>query len=42
MELMAPFWSGKHHRVVKGLSVVTLYYTDVQGRSPAVNYRVYD
>jgi hypothetical protein len=39
---VAHFWSGKHHRVVKGLSLVTLCYTDVQGRSLAVNYRVYD
>ena len=27
---------------VKGLSLVTLYYTDPQGRSLPVNYRVYD
>ena len=26
--------------MVKGLSLVTLYYTDVQGRSLPVNYRV--
>lgn len=42
MELVAHFWSGKHHRVVKGLNLVTLYYTDPQGRSLPVNYRVYD
>jgi hypothetical protein len=42
MELVGHFWSGKHHRAVKGLSLVTLYYTDVQGRSLPVNYRVYD
>lgn len=40
MELVAHFWSGKHHRVVKGLSLVTLYYSDVQERSLPVNYRV--
>jgi hypothetical protein len=42
---MAPvghFWSGKHHAVVKGLSLVTLYCTDPQRRSLPVNYRVYD
>src|SRR4051812_6076968 len=33
MELVAYFWSGKHHAVVKGLNLVTLYYTDPQGRS---------
>ena len=42
MALVAHFWSGKHHRVVKGLNLVTLYYTDLQGRSLPVNYRVYD
>ncbi len=40
--LVGHFWSGKHHRVVKGLSLITLYYTDPQGRSLPVNYRVYD
>jgi len=35
-------YSQKMDRVVKGLSLVTLYYTDLQGRSLPVNYRVYD
>ena len=42
MERVAYVWSGKHHRVVKGLNLITLYYTDPQGRSLPVNYRVYD
>ena len=42
MEWVGYHWSGKHHRVVKGLSLITLYYTDPQGRSLPVNYRVYD
>lgn len=42
MELVGHFWSGKHHRVVKGLNLITLYYTDIQGRSLPINYRVYD
>lgn len=42
MELVTHVWSGKHHRVVKGLNLITLYYTDPQGRSLPVNYRVYD
>lgn len=42
MALVGHFWSGKHHRVVKGISLVTLTYTDRQGRSLPVNYRVYD
>ena len=41
-ELVGHFWSGKHHRVVKGLNLVTLYYTDPRGRGLPVNYRVYD
>ena len=42
MELVGHFWSGKHHHVVKGLNLITLYYTDVQGRHQPVNYRIYD
>ena len=42
MALVSHFWSGKHHRVVKGLNLVTLFYTDPQGRSVPLNYRVYD
>lgn len=42
VELVGHFWSGKHHRVVKGLNLITLYYTDLQNRSLPVNYRVYD
>lgn len=35
-------WSGKHKRVVKGINLITLYYTDVHGVSVPVNYRLYD
>jgi hypothetical protein len=42
MDLVSHVWSGKHHRVVKGINLITLYYTDPQGRSLPVNYRVYD
>jgi hypothetical protein len=42
MDLVGYFWSGKHHRVVKGLNLITLYYTDPQGRHLPVNYRVVD
>ncbi len=42
MELVSYFWSGKHHRVVKGLNLITLYYTDPQGHSLPVNDRGYD
>lgn len=36
------FWSGKHHRTVKGINLITLYYTDPHGQHQPVNYRVYD
>jgi hypothetical protein len=36
------FWSGKHHCVVKGINLITLYYTDPQGQHQPVNYRIYD
>ncbi len=39
-ELVAWFWSGKHQRAVKGINVITLYYTDIHGCSVPVNYRV--
>jgi SRSO17 transposase len=38
-ELIDYFWSGKHKKTVKGINVVTLYYTDVKGTLP-VNYRL--
>ena len=42
MDLVERFWSGKHHRTVKGINLITLYYTDAQGRHGPVNYRIYD
>ena len=42
MALVGYFWSGKHHRVVKGINLITLYYTDVHGQHRPVNYRLYD
>ena len=42
MALVGHFWSGKHHRVVKGINLITLYYTDVAGNHFPVSYRVYD
>ncbi|MCK5122502.1 MAG: hypothetical protein KAQ91_10985 [Methylococcales bacterium] len=42
MELVSYFWSGKHHRSVKGINLVTLYYTDIQGKHQPVNFRVVD
>jgi hypothetical protein len=36
------FWSGKHKRTVKGINLITLYYTDLAGHSYPVNFRIYD
>lgn len=40
--LVKHFWSGKHHKAVKGLNLITLYYTDKYDNSLPVNYRLYD
>lgn len=36
------FWSGKHKHTVKGINLITLFYTDIQGVSVPINYRIYD
>ena len=36
------FWSGKHKKVVKGINLITLYYTDSTGVSVPVNCRLND
>lgn len=41
-KLVGYFWSGKHHRIVKGLPLISLYYTEPNGKSVPVNYRIYD
>lgn len=40
--LVGYYWSGKHHDVVKGINLITLYYTDPHGQHQPVNFRVYD
>ena len=42
MALVGHFWSGKHHRAVKGINLITLYYTDPTGSHMPVNFRIYD
>ncbi|MBR8834383.1 MAG: hypothetical protein DSM106950_10200 [Stigonema ocellatum SAG 48.90 = DSM 106950] len=39
---MSTLRSGKHHRVVKGIQLITLYYTDGLGKSLPVNYQLYN
>lgn len=41
-ELVGYFWSGKHKKPVKGINLISLYYTDVLSNSYPVNYRIYD
>jgi len=41
-KLIDYFWSGKHKRSVKGLNLITLYYTDVHQTSVPVNFRLVD
>jgi hypothetical protein len=41
-ELVGYFWSGKHGRAVKGLCLVTLFYTDGKGVCLPVNFRLVD
>lgn len=40
-QLIGYFWSGTQHRPVKGINLITLYYTDETGKSVPVNYRLY-
>ena len=40
--LIGNYWSGKHKCIVKGVNLITLFYTDIHGASVPVNYRLYD
>jgi len=40
-ELVGFFWSGLHHKSVKGINLIVLTYTDTAGISLPVNWRVY-
>ena len=41
-EFIGYFWSGNQHRPVKGINLITLYYTESNGNSVPVNYRIYN
>lgn len=41
MDLVHHMWSGKHHRVVKGIDLLTLLWTDGDRHLPC-DYRIYD
>ena len=36
------FWSGKHHKAVIGINLVTLFYIDTSGKCLPINFRIYD
>jgi hypothetical protein len=36
------FWSGKHHKAVKGINLITLFYIDSSGKCLPINFRIYD
>lgn len=41
-ELIGYFWSGKHHKTIKGINLITLYYSGEHDNSVPINYRIYD
>jgi len=41
MELVARHWSGKHHKVVSGINLISLLWTDGDRHIP-VDYRIFD
>jgi len=41
MDLVCRHWSGKHHKVVRGINLLTLVWTDGNGIIP-VDFRLYD
>lgn len=41
-ELVGYFWSGLHGKAVKGINLVTLFYTDAKGVRVPVSFRVID
>ena len=41
-DLIGYYYSGRHHHAVKGIQLITLYYTDLSGKSVPINYRIYN
>jgi hypothetical protein len=41
-ELISYCWFGKYHKSIKGINLITLYYSDVYGNSLPINYRTYE
>ncbi len=41
-ELIGYYWSGKHQKPIKGINLITLFYTDINGVIVPINYRIYN
>ncbi len=41
-ELVGYYWSGKHQKPIKGINLISLYYTEINGVSVPLNYRIYN
>jgi hypothetical protein len=41
-EFIGYFWSGNKHKTIKGINLITLFYTDPSGVSVPINYRLYN
>jgi hypothetical protein len=41
-DLVGRHYSGKHHGIVQGICLVSLFYTDKQGVRVPINYRIYE
>ena len=41
-ELISYFWSGKAHKTIIGFNLIKLYYSNINGNSVPINYRIYD
>ena len=42
LSFLGHFWSEKHHAVVQGINLITLYYTDPKGHHAPINFKLYD
>lgn len=40
--LIGYYWSGKYQKIIKGINLITLSYTDCDGKSMPINYRLYN
>lgn len=36
--LIGYYWSEKYQKAIKGVNLITLYYTDIEGKSMLIHY----